>query len=705
MAIRYDKDERGVVTLTMDMPDRKANTLGAELAAALADAVARLEAEGGLTGVMLTSAKKDFLAGADIDEMYAWTDPAAVFAQAEAFKAVMRRFETLGKPTVAAMAGSALGGGYELALCCHRRIAVDDAKARIGLPETTLGLFPGGGGTQRLPRMIGIQAALPLILEGKRLKPKDALAAGLVDELAPDLNEAIARAKAWIAEHPESRQPWDETNFRWPGGPSVTPKNAMMWSVAPSMLNQKTRDCYPAPHAALAAVFEGGCVDFDTGCRIESRYFADIAVGSVAKNMLTAFWFQLRQIGKGESRPAEVPAWRASKVGILGAGMMGAGIAYAAARGGLDVVLKDVDRAAAERGKAHSETLLSKAVGKGRISAEAMAATLERIAPTDAAEDLAGCDLIIEAVFEDRALKAEVTREAEARLAEDATFATNTSTLPITGLAAASRRPQNFIGLHFFSPVDKMKLVEIIVGEQTGDTALARAFDFVQQIGKTPIVVNDSRGFYTSRVFSAYVLEGVALLREGQQPRAIESAGLAAGMPVGPLAVSDEVSLALMHRIMTQTRADGAAKPHPADAVIERMVVELDRPGKKAGRGFYDYPKDGPKRLWPGLREQWPPLGGALDQREMMDRLMFIQALEAARCLEEGVLRSVADANIGSIFGWGFPAFKGGALQFINDYGLAAFTARADALAAAHGARFTPSPGLRARAADDAVYK
>ncbi len=713
MAINYQKDEGGIVVLTLDMPDRKANLLGSKLAEAFAAAVGRLAGEEGLAGVILRSAKKDFLAGADIDEMLAWTDAKAVFETTQRFKAAMRRFETLGKPCVAAIHGAALGGGYELALCCHRRVAVDDPRARIGLPETTLGLFPGGGGTQRLPRMIGLQNALPIILEGKTMPPRRALEAGLVDELAASPEDALAKAKTWILANPDARQPWDQRGFKWPGGPSVTPKNAPMWALAPSMLNMKTRGHYPAQRHALAAVFEGGCVDFDTACRIESRYFAKTAVSREAKNMIALFWTQLNRVNKGGSRPTGLPQWPVEKIGVLGAGMMGAGIAYAAACAGLQVILMDVDLTAAERGKAHSERLLSKRLARGAVDKRQKQDILDKIKTTEAADDLAGCQLVIEAVFEDRDLKARVVGEAETRLSDDAIFASNTSTLPISGLAEASARPANFIGLHFFSPVDKMKLVEIIVGAATSNKTLSKAFDFVLKIKKTPIVVNDSRGFYTSRVFRCYVLEGAALVREGQAPATIEAAGLEAGMPVGPLALMDEVSLSLMRQIMAQTQRDQAAElaggkaatiaAHPADEVIVRMADALKRPGKKVGAGFYDYPANGEKRLWPGLRAQWPA-AAVLPRAELTDRLMFAQALETVRCLDEGVVTSVADANVGSVFGWGFAPFKGGTLQYINDRGLPGFVARADELAAAYGQRFEPPSSLRAMAARGEAY-
>ena len=695
MVIKYEKDSKHIVTLSLDQPNHSANLLGQELFDALGATVDRLCDEDALAGVVLTSAKRDFILGGDLDLLFKARDPAWLVHWGMAFKQQLRRLETLGKPVVAAINGTALGGGLEIALACHHRILLNDPRVRVGLPEIKLGLFPGGGGTQRLPRLIGVQAAMPIILEGRELKPQKALEAGIVGELAGSLENLMERARAWILKHPGSAQPWDQKGFRWPGGDPKSPRMAQVWMMAPTMLNQKTRGHYPAASDALAAICEGSLVDFDTASRIESRYFAKTVVSQTAKNMINAFWYQMNQIRRGAARPDGFEKGVVNRVGVLGAGMMGAGIAHVSALAGIDVVLKDVSMEMAEKGRSHSLGLLEKGVARGRMKQDRADAVAGRIHPTDKTEDLAGCDLIIEAVFENRALKATVTREAEECIEPSAIFASNTSTLPITGLADASMRPANFIGLHFFSPVDKMQLVEIIVGKQTSSETLARAFDYVQQIKKVPIVVNDSRGFFTSRVFSTYVQEGMALLDEGMNPAAIESAGLQAGMPVGPLALSDEVSLSLMHHIRSQTRKDmqQEGKPftvHPGDSVITKMVEVLDRPGKKAGKGFYDYPADGPKHLWPGLGDEWRVSGNQLAQQEMIDRLRYIQAIEAVRCLQEGVINSIADANIGSILGWGFAPFKGGVLQFINDQGLFDFINKAESMATRFGERFRP---------------
>ena len=708
-AVKQSLDADGILTLTLDMPGRSMNVLNETLMRPFADAVQRVETDAAVKGVIITSGKKEFLAGADLENVIKVTDPAVAFEMAEAFKGVVRRLELCGKPVVAALNGTALGGGLELALACHYRVAINDPKAKFGQPEVKLGLLPGGGATQRLPRMIGIQQSMPLLLEGKDLTAEKAKGLGIINELATDAADMMNRARTWIKANPKPVQPWDKKDFKWPGGDSKSPANVQMLAIAPSMLNQKTHGNYPAPLNIMSCVFEGGIVDFDTGSKVESRYFANCVTSQVAKNMINTFWFQLNKLNKGDSRPQGFEQKKVKKLGMLGAGMMGAGIAYVSAKVGIEVVLLDSTLEAAEKGKAYSAGLLDKAIKKGRSTPQQKDELLARIKPTAEFKDLDGCDLIIEAVFEDRKIKADVTKKTEKVIASDAVFASNTSTLPITGLAQASVRPKNFIGLHFFSPVDKMPLVEIIVGKETSQETLARGFDYVQQIKKTPIVVNDSRGFFTSRVFSTYVMEGIALLAEGQHPRAIEVAGLGAGMPVGPLALNDEVSLSLSLHIMEQTKKDFKAEgkefvPHPAAKVVRKMVKELDRPGKKAGRGFYEYPPNGAKYLWPGLAEHFRPARKPLSQQEMQDRLMLIQANETARCFEEGVLMKVADANIGSVFGIGFAAHQGGALQFINAYGVARFVKRCEELAEKYGERFKPAAILKKMAAENRTF-
>jgi 3-hydroxyacyl-CoA dehydrogenase/enoyl-CoA hydratase/3-hydroxybutyryl-CoA epimerase len=695
-AVNLELGDDGILVATMDLTGRPMNVVGDALMDGIAQAVERLS-DPAVKGLILTSAKADFCAGGDIDNMSKWTRPEQPFDASMAMKAVLRKLETQGKPVVAAINGHALGGGLELALACHARIAIDSPKLKLGQPEVKIGLLPGGGGTARLSRLVGIQAALQICGEGNDIDVGKAKAMGLLTDLAADRDDLMTRSRAWIAANPKASQPWDTPKFRFPGGDSRAPAIVQLWSVAPSIAAAKSQGNYPAVEHIMSAIFEGGLLDFDAACVVESRYFAACCMSQASKNMIGTLWYQLNAIKKGASRPAGVPKGKVGKLGILGAGMMGGGIAYVSAKVGIEVVLLDTSADAADRGKAYSQGLLDKAAAKGRTSAEQRDALLACIRTTTNFDDLAGCDLVIEAVFEDRTVKADVTKKAESVLAPGAVFASNTSTLPITGLAQASVRPANFIGLHFFSPVDKMPLVEIIVGGQTSDQTLARGFDYVLQIGKTPIVVNDSRGFYTSRVFGTYLMEGLAMLKEGVHPRSIEAAGLAAGMPMPPLALQDEVSLSLSLHVAEQTRKDLAAEgktyaEHPGTSVV-RQLCELGRIGKKAGKGFYDY-VDGDKQLWPGLQPMFPVAPQQPTQAELIDRLMFAQANEAARCLDEGVLRSVADGNIGSIFGWGFAPFHGGALQFIDALGPAQFVARARELAARFGTRFEPAPNI-----------
>jgi 3-hydroxyacyl-CoA dehydrogenase / enoyl-CoA hydratase / 3-hydroxybutyryl-CoA epimerase len=693
-ATTFTIDTDGIGWLTIDQPGRAMNVLNDEAMEPMLPILDRLEKDAALKGLVITSGKKDFIVGADIDMLWALKTAQEAFDRSMLLKRFLRRIELCGKPVVAAINGMCLGGGLEIAMACHARITLDDGKVRLGLPEVKLGLLPGGGGTQRLPRLVGMQQALQMMGEGSELRADKALAAGLVTELAATREAMLAQAKAWCLANPKPKQPWDQPKFRYPGGDSKAPATAQMLAIAPSIASAKSFGNYPALTHIMSCVFEGGLLDIDNAMEVESRYFAACAMSPESRNMIGTLWYQLNAIKKGASRPQGVPASTVNKLGILGAGMMGAGIAYVSAKAGIDVVLLDTTQAAADKGKAYSQDLLDKAVKKGRSTAEKREALLSRIHATTSYEHLAGCDLVIEAVFEDRAIKAGVTKKAEAVIGAGSVFASNTSTLPITGLAQASARPAHFIGLHFFSPVDKMPLVEIIVGKDTSDQTLARGFDYVLQIGKTPIVVNDSRGFYTSRVFATYVMEGLAMLKEGVHPRSIEVAGLQAGMPVGPLALQDEVSLSLGLHVAEQTRRDFAAEgrtyvEHPGGSVL-RQMCEVGRVGKKAGQGFYDYSSEG-KRLWPGLVQMYPVAAQQPQQQDLIDRFMFAQANEAARCYEEKVVRSVADANVGSIFGWGFAPFHGGALQYINAMGAQRFVERARGLAQQHGARFEPA--------------
>lgn len=699
---RWDHDQAsGILTLTMDDPDQGANTMNERFQADLPATVNRIAQEKEtVTGVILTSAKSTFFAGGDLRVLSQAQpeDAVEVASQVEGMKAALRQLETLGIPVVAAVNGSALGGGLEIALACHHRVALDAKGSKIGLPEVTLGLLPGGGGVTRTVRMFGLQKALmEILLQGQQRSPKAAAEVGLIDEVVDSPEAMMAAAREWILAHPEAAQPWDVPGYKIPGGTPSNPKLAAMLPAFPANLRKQLKGApMPAPEAIMAAAVEGAQVDFDTASKIETQYFVALAVGQVSKNMIQAFFFDLQAINKGAARPEGYPPYRAQKVVVLGAGMMGAGIAYVCARAGMQVVLRDVSQESADKGKDYSRALLDKAVSRGRMTEQARDEVLERIVATTDVEAAAGADLLIEAVFEDPALKAKVFAEIEPVLAPDALLGSNTSTLPITELATGVTRPEDFIGLHFFSPVDKMPLLEIVVGEQTSDAAIAKAIDVALQIKKTPIVVNDSRGFFTSRVIGTFMGEAVAMLAEGAPAASIEQAALQSGYPTGPLALFDEVSLTLGRKIRLaaqQAAADaGQDYPeHPSYAVIDAMVVEHDRGGRAAGAGFYDYTDGKRTGLWSGLKEIY---GGQADMpfEDMQERMLFAEAIESIKCFDEGVLRSVPEANIGSIFGIGFPAWTGGVLQFVNGYdgGPAGFVARARELAAAYGERFEP---------------
>ena len=692
--------EGGIATLTFDEPGSAVNTMCAQWQADMTEVVAKVVSDkAAIKGIILASNKTTFFAGADLKATMRVqpSDAAHAYAEIEQVKKNFRTLETLGVPVVTCLNGAALGGGWELALVGHHRVAVNNPKIQFGLPEVTLGLIPGASGITKMTRLLGLIGAQPYLLEGKLFNPAEGLALGLVHELVDEPGQLREKALAFIAAHPQSAQPWDAKDYKIPGGTPSNPKIAAALSVAPAMLKLKTRGLYPAPEAVLCAMAEGAQVDFDTALRIESRYLTKVMTGQVAKNMINTFFFNINAVKSGQSRPAGVPKFKPQKVGVLGAGMMGAGIAYAQAARGISTVLRDVSLDKANTGKAYSAKLTQAKVDKGRMTVEAQKTLLSRINATAHSEDLQGCDLIVEAVFEQRDLKAAVTREAESQLAPGGFFASNTSTLPISGLAAASQRPEKFIGIHFFSPVDKMQLVEIIRGAQTDDETVARAFDYVQALGKIPIVVNDSRGFYTSRTFGTFVMEGAAMLGEGIPAPVIEQAAMQAGMPVGPLAVLDEVSLVLSVHVLDQTRADFVAlgkvyQATPGELLVERMVTELKRSGRAAQGGFYDYPpvsdKQGKKSLWPQLKVLFEKADVRYNMAELKDRFLYRQAIETARCLSEGVLTSVHDANIGSIFGIGFPAWTGGALQFIYATGVDKFCARSKELAAACGSGF-----------------
>ncbi|WP_068062979.1 3-hydroxyacyl-CoA dehydrogenase NAD-binding domain-containing protein [Nocardia xishanensis] len=709
--IGWEQDSDGIVVLTMDDPNQGANTMNELYKTSMTATVDRLEAEkDSITGVVLTSAKKTFFAGGDLKNMMKVgpEDGQALMDELGTIKGALRRLELLGKPVVSAINGAALGGGLEITLATHYRIAADVPGVQLGLPEVSLGLLPAGGGVTRTVRMLGLQGALmQVLLQGQKYRPGKAKEIGLINEVVGSIEELVPAAKAWIKANPEGGvQPWDKKGYKIPGGTPSTPAFAANLPAFPANLRKQLKGTnMPAPRAIMAAAVEGAQVDIDNASLIESRYFVSLLTGPVAKNMIQAFFFDLQSINNGGSRPKDVPKKDIKKVGVLGAGMMGAGIAYVSAKAGYEVVLKDVTIEAAERGKNYSEKIEAKALSRGKTTEEKSKALLDRIKPTADAADFAGVDFVIEAVFENTELKHKVFQEIEDIVDADALLGSNTSTLPITGLATGVKRQEDFIGIHFFSPVDKMPLVEIIKGEKTSDEALARVFDYTLAIKKTPIVVNDSRGFFTSRVIGTFVNEAIAMLGEGIDPATIEQAGSQAGYPAAPLQLSDELNMKLMLKIAKETeeaiaRGDAAMGKtrHPAIDVIEYLVNE-GRPGRLEKAGFYEYDENGKRTgLWPGLREHFKSVTDFnVPLQDLIDRMLFIEAIETQKCFDEGVLETTADANIGSIFGIGYPAWTGGVHQFIVGYpgGQEAFVARADELKAKYGDRFEVPVSLR----------
>ena len=717
--IRWEKGDDGIVVLTMDDPNQGANTMNALYATSMAATVDRLEAEkDDITGVVLTSAKKTFFAGGDLKDMTAeQTESKQEIATritkgTNEMKAVLRRLESLGKPVVAAINGAALGGGLEIALHTHHRIAADVRGNQIGLPEVTLGLLPGGGGVVRTVRLLGIQNALMgVLLQGTRFKPAKAKEAGLIDEVVGSVEELIPAAKAWIAANPEAEQPWNVKGYKIPGGDPTNPKFAANLPAIPALLRKQIKGAnMPAPRAIMAAAIEGAYVDVATADEIETRYFVSLVTGQVAQNMIKAFFFDLQHINGGGSRPQGYDKYTAKKVGVIGAGMMGAAIAYVSAQAGIEVVLKDTNLENAERGKGYSVKLVEKSIAKGKLSQEKGDELLARITPTEKAEDFKGVDLVIEAAFESVEVKNKVFQEIEDIVEPDAILGSNTSTLPITLLAGGVKRQEDFIGIHFFSPVDKMPLVEIIKGEKTSDAVLAKVIDYTLQIRKTPIVVNDSRGFFTSRVIGTFINEALAAVGEGIEPAFIEQAGSQAGYPAPPLQLSDELTLTLMQKIRKETvaaaEAEGVTIPaHGADAVVDWMI-ENGHPSRKDGAGFYEYTDGKRGLLWQGVRDHYKSGSTEIPLEDLKERMLFAEALETVKCFDEGVLNSVADANIGSIFGIGFPAWTGGVIQYINGYegGLQGFVDRARDLASKYGSHFEPPASLVEKAARGEKY-
>ena len=709
---KWNQDADGIVTLTWDDPERSMNVLSNKALADIGGAIMKIASDASIKGVIITSGKANgFCAGAALDEMEGQASGAGAPKSEEErvrqryegvlqFNMLLRKLETCGKPVVAAINGLALGGGLEVTLACHYRVVADNPKIQLGLPESKVGLLPGGGGTQRLPRLMGAQAALGMIMQGTSLDPKAAAGQKVVHKVVP-ADQLIAEAKRWIKETPDPVQPWDKKGFEVPGGLPNDKGSSTVFTMGNALYRKNSYNNYPAQRYILSCVYEGLAVPIDAGLRIEARYFTKLLMDPASRNMIRSLFLSMQDLGKGARRPAKVEPTSVKKLGVLGAGMMGAGIAYVSAQAGMEVVLIDRTIEDAEKGKAYSTKLLDGQIAKGRSTAEKKEKLLSLIKPSTNYDDLKGCDLVIEAVFENREIKADVTKKAEAQIGAKAVFGSNTSTLPITGLAEASVRPENFVGIHFFSPVDKMQLVEIITGKKTGDYALAMAVDYVKQIKKTPIVVNDSRGFYTSRCFGTYVAEGQEMLAEGIAPAIVDNVGRMTGMPRGPLELADDVALDLAYKVREQTKKDLGDKYEagPADTLIETMVAKLGRYGRKNGKGFYDYPADGgKKRLWPGLKDivkykitsSTPEL---VD--ELKKRFLYRQAIEAARCFEEHVVTDPREADVGAILGWGFAPYTGGPLSVIDTVGTATFVKECDALAQKYGKRFLPGKLLR----------
>jgi 3-hydroxyacyl-CoA dehydrogenase/enoyl-CoA hydratase/3-hydroxybutyryl-CoA epimerase len=737
--ITYNVDSDGIATITWDMPNRTMNVLNEASITAYAGALESALKDDKVKGIIVTSAKADFIAGADLEMLLAadTSDAAKLMDQFSQLQKLFRHQETGGKPIVAAINGTALGGGFEICLACHHRIAAANPKAKIGQPEVKIGLLPGGGGTQRIPRLVGVMNAAPILLEGKDLTVDAAKGLGLIHDVVP-ANELLAKAKAWLTAAPTEQvvpeyaghgskggakaidgravQPWDRKGFKtpgFPGGQVWSPPGVQTFIGGNAMIASKTNGVYPAPKAIMSCVYEGLQLPFDSALRVETRYFVSLLRGPVAKSMIRTLFFGLQEANKLARRPKGVPKQEYKKIGILGAGLMGAGIATVSVQAGLEIVLVDRDQTSADKGKAHITSELDKLVKRGRLTQDKRDEALARVTATPDFGALKGCQLVIEAVFENREVKAEATRKAEAVLAADAVFASNTSTLPITGLAEASARPGHFIGLHFFSPVEKMPLVEIIVGKKTSPETLARSMDFVRKIRKTPIVVNDSRGFFTSRVCGAFISEGHRLLKEGVPAAMIENCARFAGMPVGPLALNDEVAIDLSWKIMDQTRRDAEAAGQKFEGsgtedVLELMVKKLERFGRKNGKGFYEYPADGKKRLWPDLQKHFPAdpkllYGEGEEKRakedEIKKRLLYVQAVDTARCLEANVLTNPQDGDVGSIMGLGFAPQTGGAVSLIDQVGAQTFVAECDELAKQYGSQFEVPKLLRDMAA------
>ncbi|MEM9917533.1 MAG: 3-hydroxyacyl-CoA dehydrogenase NAD-binding domain-containing protein [Bacteroidota bacterium] len=691
--IRYKKDTDNIVTLTLDMEKRNINIINHKLGKAFAPIVAHLQEEkskGQLRGIIITSAKRNFLVGGDLEYLHQVDSITESFEFSAGLQQVFRDLERPGVPVVAAINGTALATGFELALACHHRIVINQPSIRLGHPEVTLGLMPGSGGSIRLLWLLGMEKAFTVLTSGKRYRPEEALEVGIIDALAKDKADLMEQARQWLLERQEGRRKWDTSSGQVPGGTAWDKGMARQIQGLAARLLKENFGNYPAPRAILNTLAEGSKVDFDTACRIESRYFTQLVNSKEARNMMKAFWFDFESIKTGERRPKGFGRFRPKKVGIIGAGMMGSGIAVNCLLHGLEVVLKDVSKPIADRGKDFAMAKLKELRQRGMITAADEKKMLSCIHTTELSEDFKSCDLVIEAVFENALVKNKVIKEAELHMDKYAFLASNTVSIPITDLAKDSIRPENFVGLHFFAPVERVPLVEIVKGKQTSEETLARAYDFVKTIRKTPIIVKDTWGFYVSRVQNTFILEGIQMLKEGYSPALIENLSLQSGMPSSALSLADDLSLPMVLKYEQQAAKHYGNKyiQHPAADVLSIMIDKLGRSGKTKLAGFYDYQTDGSKALWTGLSEHFPRNQKAYDQRELIERFLFAQVIEAVWCMQEGIIQSVAEANLGSIYGWGFPDFKGGVLQYVNDYGPAQFIDRCQHYESLHGPRF-----------------
>lgn len=708
--IKYKKDTDNIVTLILDMSHRNDNVINHEIGQAFLPVLKHLQQEkkkGSLKGIILTSAKKRFLAGGDLEYLYHAQDAAEIFQFAEDLKQFLRDLEKPGVPVVAAINGDALGAGFELALGCHHRIVIDSPKIKLGLPEVRLGLIPGSGGIIRLMWLLGIERAYAILSSGLRYRPKDALRVGIIDELAKDQKDMMEKARQFLLHTQEGRRPWDQEKGQVPGGTAKDPEMARRIRILATQLAKETYKNYPAQQAILNILSEGSKVDFDTACRIGTRYYTQLVLSPACKNMIKAFWFDYKSIKEGDNRPKGFGRFRPRKVGIIGAGLMGSGIAYACLLNGMEVVIKDVSRLIAERGRMYAKQKIDQALAKRTIAEEEAKAMLSKITTTEDPSEFESCDLVIEAVFENAQVKQKVTREAEAYMDDYSVLASNTVSIPITELAQNSLRPDHYVGLHFFHPADQVPLVEIVRGAKTSEETIARAFDFVNVIKKIPIIVKDDWGFYAARVQNTFILEGITLLQEGCPPALIENLSLQAGMPKGALAQADDIGLDMVLKYEHQAAAHYGNKyiQHPAVAVLNTMINDLKRTGRYKRAGFYDYEEDQATTFWDELGAHYPLAKKSFERKEIMERFLFAQVIEAIWCLQEKVICSIPEANLGSIFGWGFPAFKGGVIQYIHDYGADAFVKQCNNFKKRYGQRFSAPKKLRELIVKDDMNK